>query len=214
MSQALPPEVQLWLLPTVNPDGSAMGTRTNARGVDLNRNFPSRWQRSKSKTLYFSGVKAASEPETRELMAFLGNVQPTAVISFHQAYGMVDESTARSRAAARQLGKLLNLRVGKVPCRGACRGTMTSWVDGTLDAIAITVEMHSQVTPAGAKRAAAAVLGLGSWLARGRMPTPMPMPSSSPSATPIGTPIPAPVPSNSAPPPPTIESMSPVPAVP
>ena len=34
----------LWLIEDLNPDGHAAGTRQNANGVDLNRNFPYRWQ--------------------------------------------------------------------------------------------------------------------------------------------------------------------------
>lgn len=186
--RSLPEGVQLWLVSTMNPDGAARHSRTNAEGVDLNRNFPSRWQRTKIRSLYFSGYWAASEPETKGMMRFLTSVRPTAVISFHQAYGMVDDSSAHSRAAARQLGRLLGMRVGEVPCRGTCRGTMTSWVEQTLEAVAVTVELRAKVTPAGARRAASSVLDLGAWFARGGRPLPVPQPTGTPQPSPTASP--------------------------
>ena len=39
----LPGDVELWLVPSMNPDGERSVRRHNANGVDLNRNFPQNW---------------------------------------------------------------------------------------------------------------------------------------------------------------------------
>lgn len=161
-----PAGVGLWLVTSMNPDGNRLGTRANANGVDLNRNFPLGWQESTRGGTYWSGPRAASEPETRGMMRFLTAVQPTAVLSFHQAFDVVDISHRRSRPAGRQLARYMGERAAIVRCSGACHGTMTQWIDGDLRRIAITVEMDSRVSGAEATRAATAVLRLGQWLAQ------------------------------------------------
>jgi len=98
-------ELQAAVILCGNPDGMVRGTRGNARGVDLNRNFPtSNW--SPDPVFYKSrandardialspGAEAASEPETRALLALLDRLKPRAVVSLHSALACVDDSGA------------------------------------------------------------------------------------------------------------------------
>jgi murein peptide amidase A len=88
-----------------NPDGLLRGTRGNAWGVDLNRNFPtSNWQpdpvfyksrANDARDIALSpGSAPASEPETRALIALIDRLQPRAVVSLHSALACVDDSGA------------------------------------------------------------------------------------------------------------------------
>ncbi|WP_244931931.1 M14 family zinc carboxypeptidase [Nocardioides sp. W7] len=130
-------DLDLWVVPTYNPDGLAAGSRRNARGVDLNRNYPYRWAALDGN--YESGSGPASEPETEAMMGFLRDVRPDHILSFHQPLNGVDTDTKRS-AFARRVAKVLGLRATTFDCGGVCHGTMTGWYNDRFRGNALTVE--------------------------------------------------------------------------
>jgi protein MpaA len=122
-----PVGVQLWLVGELNPDGTAAGTRQNARGVDLNRNFPYQWQRVTDPT-YDSGPRPASEPETRAAMGLIDRIRPAVTIWYHQHQDLVDMAGG-DRGVARRYAELAHLRA---TCLAFLPGTAPGWQNHTL----------------------------------------------------------------------------------
>lgn len=114
--------VQLWLVPSMNPDGEAANTRQNANGVDLNRNFPYRWHAGGGPT-YYAGPHPSSEPETRAAMRLIRQIKPAVTIWYHQHEDLVDMAGG-DRGVARRYGELSGLRA---MCLPFLPGTATAW---------------------------------------------------------------------------------------
>jgi hypothetical protein len=76
--------VTLTILEDANPDGRAAGTRGNANGVDVNRNFPAS---NFDTTDPSNGGKPLSQPESRAVSDMIERTQPNLVLVAHSWAG-------------------------------------------------------------------------------------------------------------------------------
>jgi murein peptide amidase A len=159
----LPAGVHLWLVPTVNPDGLAAGTRQNAHGVDLNRNWPVDWKHNGVPwDGYYSGPRPMSEPENRAMRAFILRVKPALTIWYHQPLDVVygsDPHVAVLKRYARLTG--LPYRRLVAPPGAATRWERKRFPHG----VHFVVEFPAgRISSAVARRNAAAVVALAKGL--------------------------------------------------
>ena len=77
--------IDLWIVQNLNPDGFAAAQRTNAHGVDLNRNFAWKWQASAvgGDPGQAPGPRAFSEPESRIARDLILRLRPQITIWYH-----------------------------------------------------------------------------------------------------------------------------------
>ncbi len=104
--------VRVTLVRDPNPDGRLRRLPGNARGVRLDRNFPTRdWRKIPMGSIWLSGREPESEPETRALVDLLGDLQPDQVIVFGATRRNAELTyTGPAESFAREFAKLSGLR--------------------------------------------------------------------------------------------------------
>ena len=157
--ERVPGDATRWaVVPVANPDGLINGTRQNAAGIDLNRNFPATTWRPDESFTYPPGIEderrvlanrtnlsspgdhAGSEPETQALMALVGRLQPPLVLDIHSPLELLlprgDVPEAIVKALSRAAGLPIVDDVG-----GPCPGAFDDWLlDAGIPGIVYEVE--------------------------------------------------------------------------
>ena len=140
------------VVPVTNPDGllAPKPTRVNARGVDLNRNFPTPdWQHeaprywakvTASDPRRFPGTGPLSEPETRWVNTEIDQFKPDVIVSVHAPFGVLDFDGPAP--VPERFGRLLFNRVGVYP------GSLGNYSGRNRNIPVITIELpNAQAMP-------------------------------------------------------------------
>lgn len=142
-----PSDVHWRFVPMVNPDGVLREppTRTNANGVDLNRNFPTpNWdkeapvywnQRTGKDPRRWPGPQPLSEPESRWLLSEMERWKPDLIVSVHAPYGVLDFDGPV--VPPQRLGRLYLDQVGIFP------GSLGNWGGVHKHVPVVTIELNN-----------------------------------------------------------------------
>ena len=101
---------ELLFVPCLNPDGMQLGRRTNANGVDLNRNFPTKNWEFTARDEFFGGEKPASEIETRFVMEIIDEYKPVRILTLHAPFKVVNYD-GEAREISEQIANIIKYPV-------------------------------------------------------------------------------------------------------
>jgi protein MpaA len=157
----VPKGIDLWIVPTMNPDGTALDQRGNANQVDLNRNFPYNWAKmGKPGYWQYAGPMRASEPETKAVVAFMREIKPALGIWYHQDLNMISPGEGLEGTMRNAYSRLTGIPIKRIT-GGRYTGVAATWQRNTIkDGMAFVVELGKTLSVNEAKVHAAAVANI------------------------------------------------------
>lgn len=140
--------------PLMNPDGALQKkhSRTNANGVDLNRNFKAApyelsaydyWvSRAYKNNRRFPGMSSLSEPESQWLNHEIKTFKPDVIVALHAPYSLVDFDAPNRNKAPKKIGHLYKNLMGTYP------GSLGNYAGIQLGIPVVTIELpHAGIMP-------------------------------------------------------------------
>lgn len=137
----LPPH--LLFIPSLNPDGQELETRTNANGVDINRNFPTENWELGERNRYFGGENPASEIETRFVIDVVEKYAPKLIITLHTPFKIVNFD-GEAREISEKIGEIFNYPVEE-SIGYPTPGSFGTWAGIERQIPIITIEMDEEI---------------------------------------------------------------------
>lgn len=160
---------EIWVIPMFNVDGNNKmwsgdkWWRKNARGgygVDLNRNYPTGWNKCNGSSGWqssqtYRGPSPASEPETQAMMNFIKNVRPVFDISYHSYSELViyplgcSPERATNKDVIEKIGKEIATKLNYAPGTAwellyNADGGDIDWMYDAYQVIPFVIELNSR----------------------------------------------------------------------
>ncbi|MAZ43964.1 MAG: hypothetical protein CMF48_02125 [Legionellales bacterium] len=132
----------LMIIPVLNVDGLARGTRVNANGVDLNRNLPSsNWASDHSHERYFPGQWPLSEVENQFLSEMMKRYPAKQIISLHswKPFLQYDDNRVSNLASYLSSKNGYDIVDGDID-NHPTPGSLSTWAQEVMDVPVLTIE--------------------------------------------------------------------------
>ncbi|MFB5284488.1 M14 family zinc carboxypeptidase [Peribacillus sp. Hz7] len=172
-------EISIWFIPMINPDGVSIQQgnlsgfshyekivtwqrnnysmdwtrwKANAKGIDLNRQYPAGWDEVKTDVSqpfyqFYKGKKPFEAVEVQALAQFTYRIEPLVAVSYHTSgreifwhYHNKQEHMARDYELAKKTAELTGYKLSK-PEKHAVGSGFTDWFITEFERPAMTIEL-------------------------------------------------------------------------